>query len=116
MKKIHLIPIAIFLIAYNGFGQTIFELKPAQSMSITGKGAGQDAAFNPYSENTSIGIIENIGKSVFSIRVQEKGEIIEKTAVGPGETKKVQLLKGYELYLDSKMKAKARVDFKKYTD
>lgn len=93
--------------------ESIFELDPTQSMCITGKGPGQDAAINPYSDENSIGIVKNIGKNELSIRIQKDGKIIEEVTVRPKEKKKVELLKGYELYLDTEMKTKAKVTFKK---
>jgi len=61
-------------------------------------------------------IVENIGKGEFSIRVQQKEEIIETTAIKKGETKKVILLIGYELYFDTEVETKARVAFEKMTE
>jgi hypothetical protein len=84
-------------------------------MSITGKGPGQDATKNPYDGQNCFAIVENIGKREFSIRTQQKGKIIETIPIKNGEIKKVKLLKGYELYLDtdSSGKAKAKVEFEK---
>ena len=116
MKKLFLMPIFLFLIIHNGFGQTVFELKPAQSMSITGKGPGQDAAYNPYSESNSIAVVENIGRNPFTVRLQEKGKVIEIILIEAGTTKKIKLLKGYELYFDSEEESKAKLDFKKLSE
>jgi hypothetical protein len=84
-------------------------------MSITGKGPGQDAMKNPYDGQNCFAIVENIGKREFSIRTQKDGKIIETITIKKAEIKKVALLKGYELYLDtnSKGKAKAKVEFEK---
>lgn len=84
-------------------------------MSITGKGPGQDATKNPYDGQNCFAIVENIGKREFSIRTQQNGKIIETIPIEKGEIKKVKLLKGYELYLDtnSKGRAKAKVEFEK---
>lgn len=95
--------------------ESIFELSPAQSMSITGLEIGQDAANNPYVNGSSLGKIKNIGKSSFTIRIQNDGVIIESIDINPKETKEVILLKGHELYLDSASKGKAQVLFEKYT-
>jgi len=111
MKKIVLL-IAITLLGYNGFAQSILELEPSTSMCITGKGKGQDGAINPYIKSDSYGIVENIGKNEFSIRIQKEGKIIKEITVKPKETKKVELLKGYEMYFDNTLKAKAKVSFK----
>ena len=111
----YLLLIAVVLICINASGQSILVLKPAQSMSVTGKGPGQDAALNPFTDINSIGVIENIGQNNFEIRIQQKGEIIKVVSVSPNEIKEVALLKGYELYLDAQKKSKAKVDFKKST-
>lgn len=92
--------------------QVEFDLEPAQSMSITGKGPGQDAAINPYYGQNCYAIVENIGKKEFSIRIQQNGTIIESIPIKKEEIKKVTLLKGYELYFDADSKGKAKVDFK----
>lgn len=113
MKILLIILHVIFFTHYESFAQTEFELKPSQSMSITGKGSGQDAANNPYAGQNCFAIIKNIGKAEFSIRTQQNGEIIEIIPIKKDEIKKVKLLKGYELYLDSNSKAKAQVEFEK---
>lgn len=93
--------------------QAEFELKPNESMSITGKGSGQDAMNNPYAGQNCFAIVKNTGESIFSIRTQKNGEIIETIRIAKGEIKKVTLLKGYELYLDAKAKGKATLKFEK---
>jgi hypothetical protein len=97
------------------FAQDTLELKPSQSMSIAGKGPGQDGAINPYLGQDSYAIVENIGENVFSIRVQKDGNIIKTLPIKKGEMKKVTLLAGYELYFDTDTggKAKAKVGFEK---
>ena len=80
-------------------------------MSITGLGPGQDAAYNPYSNDNSLGIVDNIGKNSFVIRIQQEGEVVNRIPIDPDERKEIQLLKGYELYLDSELPGKARVKF-----
>lgn len=103
------------LVNYCGFAQTEFELKASQSMCITGKGPGQDGAKNPFAGQNCVAIVDNIGSRTFSIRVQNNGEIVETIPISKGETKKVILLKGYELYFDTidNSSAKARVNFEK---
>lgn len=95
--------------------QTIFELEPSQSMLMTGKGPGQDATINPFEGEDCYGIIQNIGERSFSIRIQQQGEIVEELTITKGETKKVTLLKGYELYLDPNPsgRSKAKVSYEK---
>ena len=118
MKKLIIIICAVFFTQYDLFAQAEFELNPSQSMSITGKGPGQDAMKNPYDGQNCFAIVENIGKREFSIRTQQNGKIIENIPVKNGETKKVKLIAGYELYLDtnSNGKAKAKVAFEKMTE
>ncbi|WGK64836.1 hypothetical protein [Croceiramulus getboli] len=103
------------LLSLSNTAQTEFELDPSQSMLMTGKGAGQDATINPYAGEDCYAVVENIGKRAFSIRVQQKGELIEEIPIKKGEVKKVKLLKGYELYLDPNPRAKvrARVSYEK---
>jgi hypothetical protein len=43
MKKLIILLCAVFFTQYDLFAQAEFELNPSQSMSITGKGPGQDA-------------------------------------------------------------------------
>jgi hypothetical protein len=103
----------IFLTQHETSAQAEFELKPSQSMSITGKGFGQDATKNPYDNQNCFAVVENIGKKEFFIRTQQNGKIIETMPIKVGEIKKVKLLKGYELYLDTNSKSKAKVEFEK---
>ncbi|WP_197052657.1 hypothetical protein [Psychroserpens sp. Hel_I_66] len=113
MKKSLFILLLFGLSTYSMSAQTILEFESSQSMSITGKGPGQDAAINPYFGSNSFGIIENIGKNDLVIRIQKEGKVLELITVKPKETEKVELLKGYELYLDSKKKSKAKISFSK---
>jgi hypothetical protein len=113
MKKIYILSILLLVLQFDAAAQSIFELRPSQSMSITGKGQGQDAAINPYSNENSVGIIENIGENSFVIRVQNAGVVIKMISINPMETKEVSLFQGYELYLDSDLQARAKVTFKK---
>ncbi|MBQ4819072.1 hypothetical protein [Aquimarina sp. MMG016] len=113
MKKLLILLCITLATQYDLLAQIEFELEPSQSMSITGKGPGQDAAENPFSGSNCYAIIENAGKNEFTIRIQEEGEIIETISIEKGVIKKVKLLKGYELYLDSKLKGKAKIEFQK---
>ena len=118
MKKLILLASLIFITQQVTIAQTEFELEPSQSMLMTGKGPGQDGTINPYSGEDCYAIVRNIGKREFSIRVQQDGKIIEEIPILKDEVKKVNLLKGYELYLDPnpKGKAKASVEYKKIND
>jgi hypothetical protein len=113
MKKIALL--ALFLVANQACSSnsTVFELNPAQSMVLTGKGPGQDGAINPYSNQRSTAVVKNIGENTFNVRIQKEGKIIEDQEVASKSTKKFILEKGYELYLDSNLQAKAKVTFQK---
>jgi hypothetical protein len=115
MKKLIVLISVLFIAQYETFAQTVFELKPSQSMSITGKGVGQDAMKNPYNGQNCFVIVENIGEREFTIRTQQNGEIIELIPIKKGKIKKVKLLKQFELYLDTNSNgiAKAKVEFKK---
>lgn len=80
--------------------QVEFELKPSQSMSITGKGPGQNAANNPFEGKDCPVLVENIGNIAFAVRTQQKGQKHLKTqTVEPGTSQNIDLPKGYELYL-----------------
>ncbi|MEO1416852.1 MAG: hypothetical protein AAFW00_16320 [Bacteroidota bacterium] len=105
----------LFLTQLESFAQTEFTLDPSQSMLMTGKGLGQDATINPYEGEDCYAVVQNIGKRAFSIRIQKKGTIIRMADVLVGETKKIILLKGQELYLDpnEKGRTKAVVDYAK---
>jgi hypothetical protein len=115
MKNLIVILCVTLFTQYVTFTQAEFELKPSQSTAITGKGPGQDATKNPFEGNNCYAIVENIGITEFSIRIQQNGKIIETIAIKKKEIKKVKLLIGYELYLDTKPKgkAKAKVGFEK---
>ena len=115
MKKSILLLLLMLFVSYSSYGQDIIKLDGLQSMCIAGKGPGQDGAINPYLNQDSIAIIENIGENPFSIRVQYKGDIIKTIPIDSGETKKVMLDKGFELYFDSEKATTGKVDFKKRT-
>ncbi|WP_298426963.1 hypothetical protein [uncultured Kordia sp.] len=113
MKKYILLFVILFALqSYAQKDKTIFELKPSQSMSITGKGPGQDAAINPYTDRNSIAIIENLSKNNFTVRVQYQGNIVKTFVMEADKKTMVSLKKGYELYLDSDLEAKAKVAFR----
>ncbi|KAA2216891.1 hypothetical protein [Maribacter flavus] len=118
MKKSILATCLLFLLYLEVSAQTEFVLEPSQSMIMTGKGTGQDANINPYFGEDCYGIVKNIGVRPFTIRIQQTGNVIEEIPIEKGETKKLKLLKGYELYLDPYPKglAKARVDYGKIID
>ncbi|MFK7972071.1 MAG: hypothetical protein AB8F95_17010 [Bacteroidia bacterium] len=96
--------------------ESIFVLSPAQSMSITGQGSGQDAAFNPYGDGNSLAIVKNLGRNVFTIRVQDGDKIVENRSINPNETLEIKLQQGFKLYLDSEQASKAQVNFRKARD
>lgn len=95
--------------------QDTLEIDPGRSMSIAGKGPGQDGAINPFLGQDSYALVENIGATEFSIRIQKEGKVIKTIPIKKGEVKKVTLLVGYEMYFDTASggKAIARVDFEK---
>lgn len=93
--------------------KAVLVLTPTQSMCITGKGSGQDAAINPYLGSNSLALVRNVGKNSFSVRIQRKGKIVKEASIPPHTKKSFVLLKDYELYFDTDMTAKAQVSFKK---
>ena len=99
------------------YAQTIFELDGSQSMLMTGKGPGQDATINPFQGEDCYAIIENLGNELFSVRIQQQGKIVEVITVKPKKKKKIKLLSGQELYLDSKTKnpTKASVSYQVFS-
>lgn len=101
MKYLLLILCLSFTMPALAQGEDEFELKPSQSMLMTGKGPGQDGAINPYAGQDCTAIVENMGKIEVSIRIQKKGKILQTISVTAGETKRVKLLKDQELYLDA---------------
>jgi hypothetical protein len=52
---------------------------------------------------------------LFSVRIQQKGQIIDIFSIESNQTVKYKLLVGQELYLDAESKniAKARIDYEK---
>ena len=105
----------LFLVQFKVSAQAVFELDRNQSMLMFGKGPGQDATINPYEGEDCFAVIKNLGTTEFSIRIQQKGKIIKILPVKKKEVKKVKLLVGYELYLDSESveKANASVAYEK---
>lgn len=95
--------------SYAQKDESIFELAPSQSMIITGKGA----AVNPYMNGNSIAVIKNLGKNSFTIRVEYQGNLFQTRVLEAGKATMVSLRQGSELYLDTDLKGKAKVDFKK---
>lgn len=114
MKSLILSLFALAILQSCTASESIFVLSPTQSMIISGKGPGQDAAINPYLEEDSHAIVRNLGKNSFDVRIQSKGEIIEIVSVLPNEKRVLRLRKGYELYLDCDLEGKARVEFEKH--
>ena len=112
MKKYILLFVMLFALqSYAQKDKTIFELDPSQSMLMTGKGEGQDGAINPYKDGNSIAVIKNLGENEFSIRIQRKGKFIKSQTLAPGKSIKIALPKGNELYFDTKLKAKVKLEF-----
>ena len=89
--------------------QADFELKPGQSMLMFGKGPGQDATINPFEGQDCYAVVENLGRVECEVRVQTMGQVVEVVSVAAKERKKVKLLQGYELYVDTRAQGKAKV-------
>ena len=113
MKKLVTILALVCSIQACSTSESIFELSPQQSMSITGKGPGQDAAFNPYGDAKSMASVKNLGKNSFNVRIQTNGKIIDNVEVKPNMKDEFVLETGYELYLDCEQRGKAKVTFEK---
>ena len=98
MKKLILLLLFIPLVS---FGQT-FKLTNGQSMCLIGKGKGQDATINPYSnEEFSYALIENIGTVEFNIRVESIEQEIREYIIKPSDKVVVKIYRADILYLDS---------------
>ena len=97
-----------------------FDLEPLESYLMFGKGPGQDGAINPYakyiksnkgyliSSKDCYSIIENLGTSGFSIRIQKDGRIIKTIPIKKNETKKILLDAGNELSTDASFEGRAK--------
>lgn len=114
MKTILSLAFALLILQACAPNESIFVLSPAQSMSITGQGPGQDAAKNPYADTDSFAQVKNLGENEFSVRIQNNGAIVKEITIQPGEKREVKLPKGYQLFLDSEMASVARLDFKSH--
>lgn len=115
MKSFVLLLAFVFCWTQKTISQNTFDLKPNQSMLMTGKGPGQDGSLNPFAGENCYAIVENLGETEFSIRVQRKGEILKTIPIKGGEIKKVVLLKGNEMYFDTEPKtpANAKITYEK---
>lgn len=104
----------LFLFIMGCSSSSVFQLTPDQSMLITGKGPGQDAAINPYQNQKSIAIIQNLGKTPVSVRIQNNKNLLINRDILGSSTNTFTLEIGDELYLDATAPAKAKVTFKKW--
>ncbi len=95
--------------------KTEFTFEPDQSMCITGKGAGQDGAINPYYGSDCVAVVKNIGETSFSVRIRNQKGKSTATQLNTGDTQKFTLLKGSILFVDSTEKALADITFQKYS-
>ena len=109
MKKASLLLLLLLVLPFTSFAQTEFELEPSQSMLMTGKGPGQDGTINPFAGQDCFAIIENMGTSEVSVRVQKAGTVISTFTVLGGDSFRFKLLKDQELYLDANTKEKVKV-------
>ncbi|WP_378173433.1 hypothetical protein [Aquimarina sp. SS2-1] len=114
MNKVSIILFFVFLFQHTVFAQlkSVIEIGTNESMSIAGKGPGQDAVNNPYLGEDSNAIIENIGQNEFTIRIQEKEKIVKMTPLKSGQTKEFLILKNQQLYFDSNLKTTVKIAFK----
>jgi hypothetical protein len=95
------------------FAQNVVELEADQSMSITGKGPGQDAVINPYTGERCLVMVRNIGKNTFYVRIELDGRVLTNVPVKENEKREFTLDKGFVLYLDATLDGKAKLKFKK---
>jgi len=95
---------------------SIFEFKPNQSMLLTGKEPGQNGAKNPFEGKDCVATVENLEQSVFEVRIQKGNEIIEIKEVQALTTKDFRLKPGYQLYIDTKLKSRAKITFKAFVE
>ena len=116
--KLSIIVLFLFFSTDGLWAQTEIEIKPNQSMSLIGKGPGQDSVINPYAGSKSAAVIQNMGEKSFEIRIQVKGEIVKTLVIKPGETEEIYLKKGFELYMDgdATSRSKALIDFRKISN
>lgn len=114
MKNFLFMAMVIVIAQACSSGKSILELTPDQSMLITGKGEGQDAAINPYQDVKSVALVKNLEGSGFNVRIQNQGRVIDIVEVPLHETKRFTLEKGDELYLDTEVQAKAKVTFRRF--
>ena len=98
MKKLILFLLFIPLVSS---GQT-FELTNGQSMCMIGKGEGQDATINPYSDKEfSYALIENTGTVEFNIRVESEEKEKREFKIKPNDKVVVKLYSNNILYFDA---------------
>lgn len=109
----YLIILVSLTLPFIASGQNVINLDPQQSMCITGKGQGQDAAINPYLGEASIATAENTGESALSVRIQEKGNFLYEVLIPANKVKEFRLEKDYVLYIDSTLEGQAKISFKK---
>lgn len=102
MKKCFLVISMICFACITSYAQDTIKFESNQSMCISGKGAGQDGAINPYLGEDCYAIVKNKSIDKFTIRV-EKGErnIAQSFDIEKNQTKKILLKKDMVLYIDT---------------
>jgi len=111
-KSINKLLILLLLSPLVSFGQT-FELSDGQSMCMIGKGQGQDATNNPYSdEDYSYALIENIGSVEFQIRIESSEKNTKQFLIQSKNIVVIKLIKNDVLYFDALTSEKARAKIK----
>ncbi len=95
-----------------GDPEDVFELGAQQSMLITGKGVGQDAAFNPFAGSACFAVVENLSDNPFEARVVDPDGSTS-TPVEGRQSLRIPLEAKSQLILDTVVSAKARVRFEK---
>lgn len=77
MRKLPLITILPVSFQSKINTQTVLEINGSQRIVITGYGPGQDATINPFQGVECYAVIENLVEALYSVRIQEKEQIIE---------------------------------------
>jgi hypothetical protein len=92
----------------------LIELEEGQSMLILGKGAGQDALENPFEGESTVAIVNNRSRSSILARVITRDGTTGSNPIRPKRKRSLVILPGSELYLDSPVKSKVKITFKRF--
>ena len=113
MRTLFIVLMLFVMICSCSPSKTVIELKPQQSMLITGKGEGQDGAINPYRNQPSIAEVRNLGNTTFSVRIENNDVLLRTVELDGHESREFDLNVGDELYFDSISNTRVAISFKK---